>query len=248
MKTIQTKTYAPVEGKPGLVMETGKRKAVAVFQELEQALRELYLYPEEYFLLNDAFSDPNTDFPEMLDLQCYAQWGGSEGIYLEMYLLIPVDGKCQRVSFATGKTLDADSFAFDKTQYTAGVIYKLFMGERHASMRYYMEPGNEEQNKNVLCSRVQNELHELIRNTVLHDNEPLIEKSSIIGLCSLIAAILPYSDISESKVKELMDSDNALELLYHLCGHMEEGIFLEFDDLISESKSIKELIEENDAI
>lgn len=248
MKTIETKIYAPVEGKPGLVREIGKRKAVEVFQDLEQALRDLYLYPAEYFLLSSTFSDPDTDFPEILGIQCYAQWGGSEGIYLEVDLAATIDGEYKQINFATGKTLDDDSFAFDKMQYTAGVIYKLLMGDHMRSSRYRLEPGNSEENDYMLQCRVQNELREYIKNVLYHGNEPLIENCAGLGLSAMIAAQLPYLALPEDKVKELMDSDNALELLFQLCDSAAEGTFLEIDDIISECKSIKEGIEEKNAV
>lgn len=40
--------------------------------------------------------------------------------------LTPVDGKCQRIIFVTRNTLN-NSFAFDKTQYTAVVFNRCLM-------------------------------------------------------------------------------------------------------------------------
>ena len=57
METIDMKIYEPVPGKKGLVREIGFRKAKDVFHELEERLRQLGLYPDEYFVLNSPYDD-----------------------------------------------------------------------------------------------------------------------------------------------------------------------------------------------
>lgn len=84
METIDMKIYEPVPGKKGLVREVGFRKAKDVFHELEERLRQLGLYPDEYFVLNSPYDDKGALFPETVTMHCYANWGGSEGIYLEV--------------------------------------------------------------------------------------------------------------------------------------------------------------------
>ena len=50
-----------------------------VFAELEAYLKKENIYPDEYLLLSD--DSPDALFPKG-DIRCYAQWGGSEGIYM----------------------------------------------------------------------------------------------------------------------------------------------------------------------
>ena len=114
METIDMKIYEPVPGKKGLVREIGFRKAKDVFHELEERLRQLGLYPDEYFVLNSPYDDKGALFPEIVTMNCYANWGGSEGIYLEVDLIAVEDGKLVRRNFATGKSLAEDGESFDR--------------------------------------------------------------------------------------------------------------------------------------
>ena len=114
METIDMKIYEPVPGKKGLVREVGLRKAKDVFHELEERLRQLGLYPDEYFVLNSPYDDKGALFPEIVTMNCYANWGGSEGIYLEVDLIAVEDGKLVRRNFATGKSLAEDGDSFDR--------------------------------------------------------------------------------------------------------------------------------------
>ena len=116
METIDMKIYEPVPGKKGLVREVGFRKAKDVFHELEERLRQLGLYPDEYFVLNSPYDDKGALFPETVTMHCYANWGGSEGIYLEVDLIAVEDGKLVRRNFATGKSLAEDGDSFDRLQ------------------------------------------------------------------------------------------------------------------------------------
>lgn len=76
------------------------RKARDVFKDVEQALRERGLYPDEYFsceLKNDAL------WPEYRWLACYAVRGGSEGYYVHVDAIDSKTGSRQLILL--GKTL-----------------------------------------------------------------------------------------------------------------------------------------------
>jgi hypothetical protein len=59
---------------------------------------------------------------------CYAQWGGSEGVYLEVDFLAWDENEhlYKQINFATGKTLGETNEDFDRMQYIAGCIYRAF--------------------------------------------------------------------------------------------------------------------------
>ena len=102
----------------------------------EAYLKKEGICPEEYFLpTHDA--QPDTLFPRG-DIRCYAQWGGSEGIYIELEVLVGAtkDSPYKIVHIATGKTLDESAAAYDRMQYIAGRIYKAFCGEGFQPSRY----------------------------------------------------------------------------------------------------------------
>ena len=81
-----------------------------VFNDIKKILIEERLCPEEYFSLNYQIRGlANEPFPEISDLFCNAQWGESEGIYLDITVywrlyLSSAYGKwkcpCQIYSFA----------------------------------------------------------------------------------------------------------------------------------------------------
>ena len=243
METIDMKIYEPVPGKKGLVREVGFRKAKDVFHELEERLRQLGLYPDEYFVLNSPYDDKGALFPEIVTMNCYANWGGSEGIYLEVDLIAVEDGKLVRRNFATGKSLAEDGDSFDRLQYTAGVIYKLFYGERFMPTRYFLLPQDEKQNMNVLQSRVEREFRDFVKKLLVHNNERGEEFGMAIGLRAMILAELPQCTVPPDKLKELMDSENALELLTKICEPVCEPNKFEINDLISSCDSFTKELE-----
>ena len=86
MKHIETNLFELIQDKPRMVRIIGRRKAVDVFAELESALKEANLLPDEYFLLDNKFEDENRLVPDLRDVICYANRDGSESIYLDVYL------------------------------------------------------------------------------------------------------------------------------------------------------------------
>lgn len=125
MGIIKTEVWEPVPEKSGCIRYVRQRKAMEVFRDLEDYLKQENLYPDEYFLLNEEYRK-DSFFPQAKDIICYAQWGGSEGVYLEVELVVKssTDKSYKRVNFATGKTLGETDADYDRMQYIAGCIYK----------------------------------------------------------------------------------------------------------------------------
>ena len=122
---IETEIWKRDPEKKGVLHYEGQRKTEEVFRELREFLEKEGLLPDEYFSMAYGFDQDYPLFPKTDDFRCYAQWGGSEGIYLEVDLLTrdPATGKQEWLNFATGKTLDESLEAFNKMQHTAGRIY-----------------------------------------------------------------------------------------------------------------------------
>ena len=167
MKIIQTQNWETVPDHPNLIRPVSQRKAKEVFKELEEALRDAELYPDEYFLLDRDFDDEKAEFPIVRDIICYAQWGGNEGIYLEVELVIFDENSktYRRKNFATGKTLAEDSASFDRMQYIAGYTRQL----NDANMRWAIEAyQRERENENKAIREL---LQELYPNREINDSD-----------------------------------------------------------------------------
>ena len=244
MKIIQTQNWETVPEHPNLVRPVSQRKAKEVFSELEEALREADLYPDEYFLIDNDFRDENTEFPNVRDIICYAQWGGNEGIYLEVELIIFDESSktYRRKCFATGKTLAEDSASFDRMQYIAGYIYKLFAGEHQTPARYVLVE-NEEKNRELLLTRVAREYREYLLTNLVHKQMELDEVTDQIALRSAIVHELPKCLLPEDKVKELMESENILDLLAKICAEIVEWDADSINEMVSSCDSFHNELE-----
>lgn len=255
MERIETVVWEPIPNKPCYVTKKGPRKVQEVFTELEAALKAVGLYPDEYFLLDREFADENMDCPEFCDVICYAQWGGNEGIYLEMdvVFLNERNNTYERKNFATGKTLADDGRSYDRMQYIAGYIYKLFMGERITPMRYMIAGQKEFSLREQLHQRLRLEYDSYICNIFVHKPKDPAENGAEIGLRSLVLHNIMKCELPEEKIRELLGSDNALELLTKICRHVLESDSFEITDTIcacssfaSELRHSKKSADENE--
>lgn len=239
MERIETVVWEPVPDKPNYVTKKGRRKVREVFAELEAALKAAGLYPEDYFTLSNDFTDENMDCPEFCDVICYAQWGGSEGIYLEMEIVFlnEQDNTYVRKNFATGKTLAEDGNSYDRMQYIAGYIYKLFMGERMVPLRYMIVGQQELPLREQLHRRLLLEYNSYIRDIFVHKQQNPAENGDEVGIRSLVLHNVMKCELPEEKIQELLDSDNALELLTKICRHVLEPDSFEITDTICSCSS-----------
>lgn len=237
-KIIATQNWEIVPDKPGLIQVVSQRKAVEVFHDLEDALRAADLYPDDYFNLDSDFADENVDFPEIRDIYSYAQWGTNEGIYLEVELIVydAATHRSERKHFATGKTLAEDSASYDRMQYIAGYIYKLITGDAQTAARYILV-GKEESKLRALYSKVHAEYREYLLQNLVHKQRDLADVAQGIGLRSMIIHELPKCILPEDKQEELLQSENALDLLTKICEPVLVPDAFEINDMISSCDS-----------
>lgn len=241
MSRIETEIWEPHPEKKGMVRYVGQRKTADVFRDIETFLKEENLYPEDYLNLSFDFENRYKEFPKMMDIQCYAQWGSNEGIYLEASLTVrnEQNNKLEHVPFLTGKTLEETEEAYDRMQYIAGQIYKAFMGESTINPRYIMKNRcikPEEITYEMLIKKLERESRNILQKRLLHNEEPLSKISGELGLILQILDVLQEPSVFESlsmdKRKELYETEDILLYLYHLAEHIRITNRYEIDDLV----------------
>lgn len=110
-RTLETQIYAPV-GDGIHVKLVGMMKAEDAFKALEHHLESVGLLPDEYFL--PGMFKKGEELPNYYEAICNTNWGGNEGIYLDISLIYREDHKrdFKFYKFATGKTLGSSGDDF----------------------------------------------------------------------------------------------------------------------------------------
>ncbi len=99
----------------GRVKHIGMLKMGEVFEMLKEHLLSKDMLPDEYFLINQNDWHKDRELPDYDYAICIPNFGGSEGIYLDISLVYDDEQKQrQHMRFATGKTLEEGADAFLK--------------------------------------------------------------------------------------------------------------------------------------
>lgn len=251
MCVIETQIWEDVPEKKGYVRYVGQRKLHDVFSELEAYLKKENIYPDEYFMLTRD-NDPDAQFPQG-DIRCYAQWGNSEGIYIELEVLVAAtkDSPARWVNVASGKTLAQSSEAYDRMQYIAGRIYKAFCGESFQSPRYLILENKRdfEITYDALMSKLEYELCDYMKRELLHKQTPIGELSRKLGFMLTILSVIrepeTYAGLPMDKVEQLYDTENILEILCGMCSSVSEADLFEISDIIASAPTfVQGIVEE----
>lgn len=98
----------------GRMKHIGMLKLGEVFEMLKEHLINMDMLPDEYFLIGRDWNE-DRELPEYDYAVCVPNFGGSEGIYLDITLVYrdEHEQKCY-LDFATGKTLEESADAFLK--------------------------------------------------------------------------------------------------------------------------------------
>lgn len=239
MKTVETEIWVPHPEKEYHVVYKGQRKAKEVFEEIRDALAaDGLLQMDEffdYFSMSFRMEEQGMEFPKMDDLCCYAEWGSNEGIYLNVDILH--DNKTQnrreRISFICAKTLEETETAFNRMQYIAGYIYRLFMGDRSVHARYaVVNTGESEKNHIILKERVEKEFNDLLTKKLYHNEAKVHLYADEIALKAMILKVLSKCRFSKDKLEELLTMDNILESIVPLCQQVLEPSCYEIEDVL----------------
>lgn len=112
LQTIECDKYEKMEDNIH-VRRVGMITGREAFNLLSTHLENVSLLPDEYFSPS-VFSNLDTELPDFRDAICHTNWGGSEGIYIDITLRYIEDGQTKYYPFATGKTLESNGDAFLK--------------------------------------------------------------------------------------------------------------------------------------
>lgn len=85
MKQIEFERWEPDAENPCKLKYAGQRTAEDVFHELEARLDSIGYLPDEYLLLDNRWQN-GREMPRDAGFFCRTDYGGSEGIYLDVFL------------------------------------------------------------------------------------------------------------------------------------------------------------------
>ena len=135
MKQIEFERWEPDAENPRRLKYAGQRTAEDVFHELEMRLDSVGYLPDEYLLLDSRWQN-GREMPKGADFFCKTDYGGSEGIYLDVYLEWQEGDKPKRECFITGKTLGESGTDLDRMFLISAAITKAFRGDSSVHARY----------------------------------------------------------------------------------------------------------------
>ena len=142
MKQIDLENWGTSPENPRRLSYAGQRTAQEVFSELRHRLEATGMLPDEYFRLDGDWEN-GREIPKDAVIFSTVEYGGSEGIYLDVGIRWRENDNAHMNTFATGKTLGESELHLDRMYLTASAINKaLYSGEQHA--RYIRIGGAEE--------------------------------------------------------------------------------------------------------
>ena len=143
MKQIEFERWEPDAENPCKLKYAGQRKAEDVFHELEARLDSVGYLPDEYFTMDWRW-EHGRQIPKGADFFCKTDYGGSEGIYLDVYLEWQEGDKPKREHFITGKTLGESGADLDRMFLISSAITKAIRGDNSIHARYMVVGGQPE--------------------------------------------------------------------------------------------------------
>ena len=143
MKQIEFERWIPDAENPRKLTYAGQRTAEEVFHELEAQLDSVGYLSDEYLLLDSRWQN-GREIPKGADFFCKTDYGGSEGIYLDMFLEWYEDSQRRTEHFMTGKTLGESGADMDRMSLISSAITKAFRGDNSVHARYMVVGGQSE--------------------------------------------------------------------------------------------------------
>ena len=143
MKQIEFERWEPDAENPCKLKYAGQRKAEDVFHELKARLNSVGYLPDEYFTMDWRW-EHGRQIPKGADFFCKTDYGGSEGIYLDVYLEWQEGDKPKKECFITGKTLGESGADLDRMFLISSAITKAFRGDNSVHARYMVVGGQAE--------------------------------------------------------------------------------------------------------
>ena len=140
MKQIEFERWILDAENPRKLTYAGQRTAEEVFHELEAQLDSVGYLSDEYLLLDSRWQN-GREIPKGADFFCKTDYGGSEGIYLDVYLEWQENGTPKSEHFITGKTLGESGADLDRMFLISAAITKAFRGDNSVHARYMVIGG-----------------------------------------------------------------------------------------------------------
>lgn len=140
MKQIEFERWISDAENPRKLTYAGQRTAEEVFQDLAAHLDSVGYLPDEYFLMDMGWKN-GREIPKNADFFCKTDYGGSEGIYLDVFLEWRENGKPKSEHFITGKTLGESGSDLDRMFLISAAITKAFRGDNSVHARYMVIGG-----------------------------------------------------------------------------------------------------------
>ena len=135
MKRIEFERWEPDAENPRRLKYAGQRAAEEVYQELKARLDSVGYLPDEYLLLDNRWQN-GREMPRDAGFFCRTDYGGSEGIYLDVFLDWYEDGQHRTEHFMTGKTLGESGADLDRMSLISSAITKAVRGDNIVHARY----------------------------------------------------------------------------------------------------------------
>ena len=143
MKRIEFERWEPDAENPRRLKYAGQRAAEEVYQELKARLDSVGYLPDEYLLLDNRWQN-GREMPRDAGFFCRTDYGGSEGIYLDVFLDWYEDGQHKTEHFMTGKTLGESGADLDRMSLISSAITKAVRGDNIVHARYMVVGGQSE--------------------------------------------------------------------------------------------------------
>ena len=143
MKQIEFERWEPDAENPRKLKYAGQRTAEEVFHELEARLASVGYLPDEYLLLDIRWQN-GREMPRDANFFCKTDYGGSEGIYLDVFLEWYEDSQRRTEHFMTGKTLGESGADMDRMSLISSAITKVIRGDNIVHARYMVAGGQSE--------------------------------------------------------------------------------------------------------
>ena len=149
MKQIEFERWELDAENPCKLKYAGQRKAEDVFHELEARLDSVGYLPDEYLLLDRRWQN-GREMPRDAGFFCRTDYGGSEGIYLDMFLEWYEDSQHKTEHFMTGKTLGEGGADMDRMSLISSAITKAIRGDNSVHARYMVVGAQPEPEETML--------------------------------------------------------------------------------------------------
>lgn len=196
MKTIELEHWVPDPDDPHSMKYAGQPAAQEVFEELKYRLESMGYLPDEYFLIDREWEN-GREIPKGADIFCTADYGESEGVYVDVYLKWYEDGQPITKSFITGKTLGESGSDLDRMFLISSAITKAFRGGDFK--RSSVLSLNEQEQAVVVNALAEQREHQKIG---LNQTEQLLRR--------MTGSITAYMDVVGERPLRMSESDRAV--------------------------------------